>query len=65
MLNEILCKTKLDQLCFYLDEECIRVTLFNVLLFLSFRWNIRKMKKTDFLSKIRRKSGNRHKREWP
>ena len=38
----------------HLHEECIRMVFFNVLLFFSFRWNIRKIKK-DFLYEIRRK----------
>ena len=57
MFNEVLSKTKLDQLCLYLHEECIRVIFFNVLLFLFFRWNKRKIKK-DFLKGVSLKNAS-------
>ena len=40
ILNEILCKTKLDQLYLYLQEACVSMIFFRL-----FRWNLRKIKK--------------------
>ena len=54
MFNDMLRKTTVDQLCLHLHEKLIRMIFFDEFLFLSFKWNLRKIKKKSLQDERRK-----------